>query len=125
MRKIGIPVDGKNLHGHFGGASMFKFYFIEDNKVVDTEKLVPPPHHPGVIPRWIADQGVTDVILGGVGQKAVAILEHFNIKVTKGVGEYEADKVIEDYLAGTLEASEENCNHDHHQHHDHGHQHNQ
>ncbi|MCK4922058.1 MAG: ATPase, partial [Bacteroidales bacterium] len=66
MRKIAIPINGDNLHGHFGGAGMFKFYIVENNKVVNVEILPPPPHEPGVIPKWVAEMGATEIILGGI-----------------------------------------------------------
>jgi predicted Fe-Mo cluster-binding NifX family protein len=116
MKKIAIPVDGDKLHGHFGAARNFKFYFVENDKVVDTESLTPPPHTPGSIPKWIVDNKVTDVILGGVGQKAVAILEQFNIKVAKGAPVKKADTLVKEYIAGTLDTTGEDC-------HEHGHQH--
>ena len=124
MKKTAIPVNGEILHAHFGGAGAFKFYFIENNKVVKTQMAVPPAHEPGVIPKWVAEMEVTDIILGGIGQRAVSIFEHFNINVIKGAIEENADLIIEKYLAGSLVASGENCNHDHdHGHHDHGHHH--
>jgi len=123
MRKIAIPVNGENLHGHFGGAGMFKFYMVEDNKVVNVEMLQPPPHEPGVIPKWVAEMGATEILLGGIGQRAVAIFDHFKIKVVKGAAEENADLIVEKYLADTLESTGENCNHDDHDHGHHGHHH--
>ena len=32
---------------------------------------MPPEHRPGVYPRWVAALGVTDVIAGGIGQRAI------------------------------------------------------
>ncbi len=115
MRKIALPVNGEMLHGHFGGAGQFKFYHVEDGNVVGSELQVPPPHSPGAIPRWIIEQGVTDLIVCGIGQKAVAILEQHNVKVAKGAPVKNADEIVEEYLKGTLDASGEECKgHGHH-----------
>lgn len=32
--------------------------------------LTPPPHEPGVLPKWLHDQGVNLIIAGGMGQRA-------------------------------------------------------
>lgn len=112
MRKIAVPVNGENVHAHFGGAPFFKFYSIEDDKIVNTELVVPPNHEPGVLPRWMQENGVTDLILVGIGARAVNILQQLNIQVAKGVGEENADEVVKKYIAGTLDASGENCKHD-------------
>lgn len=118
MKKIAIPLDGDMLHDHFGAARNFKFYFVENDKIVDTHIMTPPPHTPGSIPKWIVDNEVTDVILGGVGQKAVSILKRFNIKVAKGAPIKKADMLVKEYIEGTLETSDENC-HEHGHHHKH------
>jgi predicted Fe-Mo cluster-binding NifX family protein len=124
MKKIALPLEGEMIHGHFGGAKLFKFYTVEDKNIVDTELKVPPPHTPGAIPRWIAENEVTDLIICGIGQKAVSILEHHNVKVMKGVAVKKADELVKDYLEGVLETSNENCGgHGHHGHHDHDHHH--
>ena len=48
-----------------------------ENQIISHKKLIPPPHEPGILPKWIAQNGVTDVIVGGVGDRAIKILQHF------------------------------------------------
>ncbi|MCK7542001.1 MAG: hypothetical protein MZV63_69485 [Marinilabiliales bacterium] len=33
----------------------------------------PRPHEPGLLPGWLAEKGVTDVIAGGMGQRAIGL----------------------------------------------------
>ncbi|HPE75108.1 MAG TPA: NifB/NifX family molybdenum-iron cluster-binding protein, partial [Draconibacterium sp.] len=84
----------------------------------------PPPHEPGVFPKWLANEGVTDVIAGGIGERAFKILNLFQIKVHKGAPILYSNSLVESFLDETLELSENNCNHDHHHDHHHDHQHN-
>lgn len=119
MKKIAIPVEGEMIFDHFGGASTFRIYSTKDREIISSKDHTPPPHEPGVIPSWIHSLGVTDLLVGGIGPRAVNNLEKNNIVVTKGVAPGMADEIIRKYLNGELEASGENCNHDHHHHHHH------
>ncbi len=127
-KKIAIPVeDNGNLNTHFGHSTLFEIFTVEDNKVVSSQKLVPPPHTPGAIPKWLVANHITDVIAGGIGEKATKILEHFGVNVHKGAGVGPAMELAAAFINNSLELSDENCRHDHHHdhhHHDHhGHHH--
>lgn len=121
--KIAVPVnESEILEGHFGHSTEFMFFTVSEGLVVSTEKQTPPPHAPGVIPRWIRDNEVTDVIVGGIGQNAIRILEYNQIVIHKGASEKNAQILVNELLNGTLELKPENC--DHHHEHEHGHGHN-
>lgn len=122
-RKIAIPADNDGiLDTHFGHCKFFDIYESVDNQILTHSRLVPPPHEPGVLPKWIAANGVSDVITGGIGERAVKVLEHFKINVHKGAPQKETVLLANSLLNQTLVLSENNCNHDHHSH-DHSHEH--
>ena len=112
MKKIAIPVIDGKLSAHFGHAPYFYMYHTENNKVVKEEMETPPPHEFGVIPNWLAEKNVTDMITGGIGPKAVEILNTNNINVFTGAPVDEPGKVIADFLNGTLKTTANMCNHD-------------
>ena len=68
--KIAIPLTENILCAHFGLSEQFGIYAIEDNKIIDTNLLVPPPHQPGVLPKWLQEQGVDVIIASGMGGRA-------------------------------------------------------
>lgn len=120
-RKIAVPTnENGNLDSHFGHCQFFEIFETVDKQIISHEKLVPPPHEPGVLPKWLASKGVTDVLAGGIGDGALKILAYKNINVFKGVPALPAKELIEKFLNGTLELSDNSCNHDHH---DHNHEH--
>jgi predicted Fe-Mo cluster-binding NifX family protein len=122
--KIAVPIDGNGiLDGHFGHAQYFDIFDVADKKIVSTKRLTPPPHEPGVIPKWLVQNKITDVITGGIGQKASKILSHFNIKVHKGAQNLEATTLVEHLLYERLKLTDENCNHHHEHEHNHHHKH--
>ncbi len=70
-QKIALPMGGGKLSTHFGHCEYFAIVEVKDKKIVKITKETPPDHKPGVYPRWIASLGVTDVIAGGIGQRAI------------------------------------------------------
>jgi len=111
MTKIAIPVIDGKLNNHFGHTQEFYVYEINDNKIVDGKAYNPPKHEPGVYPKWLSDMGVTDVIAGGMGHKAISIFNHNKINVFVGVQQKSPEELIADFLEGTLETSDNVCDH--------------
>ena len=112
MKKIAIPVANGKLSAHFGHAPSFYVYQTEGTEIIKEEMATPPPHEFGVIPNWLAEINVTDLITGGIGAKAVDILKSKNINVHTGAPIETAQKIINDFLQGTLTTTANMCNHD-------------
>lgn len=114
MLKIALPLAGGQLCMHFGHCREFAFVEVDEaaRKIVKIEKQTPPPHEPGVMPRWIAEQGATLVIAGGMGAMAQQLLAGKNIKVLTGAPVGTPEQIVADYLAGTLATGDNVCGHD-------------
>jgi predicted Fe-Mo cluster-binding NifX family protein len=111
MTKVAIPVSDGILSQHFGHCQHFALYHIADGKVENAEILDAPPHQPGLLPKWLAEKGATDILAGGMGQRAIAIFNQFKINVFVGVPSKSADDLIKDYLQGILVTNENACDH--------------
>ena len=111
--KIAIPLVNGKLCAHFGHCQEFAILTINDGKIAKQETLTPPPHAPGVIPNWIADQGCTDIIVGGMGEAAQDILRQHGIQILCGAPTDTPEHLAELYLKGNLVSSENACDHDH------------
>lgn len=111
MRKIAIPLQNNMLCNHFGHCQEFAIFETDDNKIVGNETATPPPHEPGTIPRWLRDMGVTDVIAGGIGQRAIQILLDNKINVYVGVRQKPSNDLINELLSGNLQAGVNLCDH--------------
>jgi predicted Fe-Mo cluster-binding NifX family protein len=72
----------------------------------------------------VASFGVTDVIAGGMGQKAINLFHENNINVFVGAPMESPEALVRDFLADKLELTANYCNHDsgHRHSHQHGHQ---
>ncbi len=123
MKKcIAIPLERGVLCAHFGHCETFAIIEVEEGKIISLREETPPEHVPGLYPRWVAGFGVTDVIAGGMGQKAIDLFNQQNINAFVGAPVKPAGELAEDFLAGRLSLSANYCDHDHGDHH-HGHTH--
>lgn len=109
--KIAIPLAGGKLATHFGHCEQFAIMTITDGNISKHETLTPPPHAPGVIPNWVADQGCTDIIVGGMGEAAQNILRQRGVRLTCGAPSDAPEKLAELYLRGELTDSQNACDH--------------
>ena len=116
-QKIAIPTmaDG-TLSQHFGRAPKFTFVTVKDGKTVETQVLDAPPHEHGSAPRFIAENGGTDVLCGALGAGAVKILNESGIQVHGGAPVLPVAEVVEQYLNGTIVYGDSTCTHGCHHH---------
>ena len=113
MKKIiAIPLEDGILCSHFGHCQQFAIVETESDKIAGIKELTPPEHAPGLYPRWIAQFGVTDVIVGGMGQKAIMLFNEQNINVFVGAPVKTAQELVTDFLSNKLNLSANYCDHD-------------
>ncbi|MCG8308924.1 MAG: hypothetical protein MI975_16130 [Cytophagales bacterium] len=111
-KKIAIPTDATGiLDAHFGHCKFFVLITFRDDEIVLEEKVVPPPHEPGVLPKWLADKQVTDILARGMGRKAMQLFKQYGINVTVGAPREAARELAKGYLKNTLTLSANHCDH--------------
>ena|SRR6056297_300217 len=110
--KIAIPTAGGKLTLHFGHCQEFAIVEVSDNQIIDQQFLPPPPHEPGVLPKWLHEQGAGVVIAGGMGQRAISLFQEAGIQVITGAPAEEPKKLVQSYLNNTLTIGDNACNHD-------------
>jgi len=108
--KVCIPIEGTMVSQHFGHTPEFLIVAIEDGKVVSRKVEKSPGHEPGLLPKLMASWGVTHVITGGLGKRALDMFSERNIEVISGVMGT-ADEALKAFLEGTLVAGENLCDH--------------
>jgi predicted Fe-Mo cluster-binding NifX family protein len=116
MITIAIPTADGRLHGHFGGCREFTFVQAdpEQRKILNTRTVIPPPHAPGLFPRWVREQGASVVIVGGIGQRAISLFTQQGIIVRAGDSGAPVESVVTAYLNGQLVNEPAGCTHHHH-----------
>lgn len=117
--KIAIPVEAGKVANHLGHCDYFLFADVVDGRVVQQANVPNPGHGPGgPPPMFLAQQGVTQILAWGMPPHAQGMFSRFGIAFVLGATG-DPQKVLTDYLAGTLELTQEGldagggCNHDH------------
>jgi predicted Fe-Mo cluster-binding NifX family protein len=109
--KIAVALDEGLVSPHFGHAPHFAIY--ETNGDGFSRQLLPNPgHEPGKLPVFLHGEGVSCIIAGGMGPRAVALFGDHGIDVVLGVSG-PADDAVTAFLAGTLARGESMCHHPH------------
>ena len=111
--KIAIPLANGKLAMHFGHCENFTLIDVDadTNKILKREDLQAPPHEPGLLPRWLAEHNANVIIAGGMGQRALALFAEHGIKVVVGAPAETPEIIVTEYLAGTLQAGSNVCDH--------------
>ena len=109
--KFAIPLAEGKLTAHFGHCQEFALVDVEDNKIKNKETLVPPPHEPGVLPKWLHDQGADVIIAGGMGGRALDLFAQNNIKVIVGASALAPEELVKQYLDNSLQTGGNVCDH--------------
>ncbi len=111
--KIAIPLAQGRLCQHFGHCEHFALFSVntEDKSILHQEQLTPPPHEPGVLPKWLAQQEANLVIAGGMGSRARELLSEKGIEVITGAPEGSAEEIVQSWLEGKLVTGQNVCDH--------------
>jgi len=97
---------------HFGHCEAFALFDADESGTIVSETFVtPPPHEPGILPPWLAKQGVRFIIAGGMGSRAQQLFAEQGVKVVTGAQEVDPRLAVESYLKGTLVTGANTCDH--------------
>lgn len=107
--KIAFPTSNRStIDGHFGKTEEFMIFTIKDVDVIAITHITPPPHAPGVIPAFLAENDVDVVITGGMGRKAIELFDAAGIDVILGA-KGRVDVNLNEYLGGFLSSHGNIC----------------
>jgi ATP-binding protein involved in chromosome partitioning len=111
--RIAIPIAEGRLALHFGHCERFALIDVDEagKTVTSREEIAAPEHEPGLLPRWLAERNVKTVIAGGMGSRAQGLFKESGITVVTGASAETPDKLVNDYLAGTLTTGSNVCDH--------------
>jgi len=111
--KIAIPMAEGRLAQHFGHCEQFLLCDVDKEKkeIVNTAMVTPPPHEPGILPPWLAKQGVHIIITGGMGHRALSLFREQQIEVLTGAASEEPSSIVKNYLDGNLITGANVCDH--------------
>ncbi len=113
IMRIALPIANGSLALHFGHCEQFVLIDVDPQarRVTARQEVTPPPHEPGVLPRWLREQGATVIIAGGMGQRAQGLFAENGITVVVGAPAEAPETLVATYLDGTLVSGDNLCDH--------------
>jgi len=110
-KRIAIPLENGILCSHFGHCEQFAIIDVENNTISGESLVTAPPHEPGLLPAWLAEKAVTDVIAGGMGQRAIDLFNGQKINVFVGAQLKSPKELTNELLNNSLTAGANYCDH--------------
>jgi predicted Fe-Mo cluster-binding NifX family protein len=111
--RYAVPISGGMMSTHFGHCEHFALFDIDEpsKKILGKELAPSPGHQPGLLPAWLAEQGVSLVIASGMGSHAQSLFQQHRIGVVIGVSESDPEKAVLKHLEGNLDSGDNICDH--------------
>ena len=109
--KFAVPLAEGKLTAHFGHCKAFALIDVNENEITKNETLVPPPHEPGVLPKWLHELGTDVIFAGGMGARAIDLFAQNGIKVIVGAPALTPQELVKLYLDNKLQSGSNVCDH--------------
>lgn len=108
--KIAVSYNNGEIFQHFGRTENFKVYEVDDNQITSAEVIDAAGNGHEALAGFLAEQGVTVLICGGIGSGAMSALLGAGIDVYAGA-EGDCDTAVDSFLKGDLDSAGVTCNH--------------
>lgn len=99
---IATTYENGEISQHFGHTKNFKFYKIEDNKIVSSEVKEPIGYAHGTLPTFLKENGAKVLICGGLGGGAREYIAEAGIDLYPGATG-NSDSAVSAFLAKNLQ----------------------
>ncbi len=111
--KIAVPVSDGLLCAHFGHCEVFALLDVDldGKKILRREDVTPPPHEPGLLPKWLHEKDARIIIAGGMGSRAQGLFTENGIQVVCGAPADAPETLVMAYMNGTLTTGPNVCDH--------------
>lgn len=113
--KIAIATEGSTVSAHFGKCETFTIVEIENSNIKNKSVISTEGNQHGLLPGFLASQGVDLVIAGGMGEGARQNLADNGIEIISGISG-NIDEAIGAFIKGELVSTNAGCS-------GHGHEH--
>lgn len=106
MKRVAIPVVNDKLSEYFGQCNHYVIFDIDKNKIINKKIVVPPDKHISSIPKWAAENYITDIITYKIEKKIISLFCKNKVNLFVGVPINTPQILIEEYLCGRLSSDE-------------------
>lgn len=114
IMRIAVTYENGEVFQHFGHASQFKLYDVEDGKIIRSEVVDTNGSGHGALAGFLVMNRVDQLICGGIGGGAQTALNRMGVRFYGGVSG-DADAAVQALIDGKLDY-DPNARCDHHDH---------
>ncbi len=100
--RLAIPYDNGQVEGHLGSTKAFKFYEIEDKKVLESKVVEAPAGGRDALFAFLAAEKVDVLVGGGMCSTAVSMLADLGVQAFGGA-KGDVDEQLEAFFADQIE----------------------
>ncbi|HUT70617.1 MAG TPA: NifB/NifX family molybdenum-iron cluster-binding protein [Desulfatiglandales bacterium] len=119
MKRIAVACEdnqglGGQISQHFGRCPYYLILDLEGDEIIKADSIANPyynDHTPGMVPKFISEQGANVMIAGGIGPRAIDLFAGMGIEVVSGMTGNAGD-IVQAYLKGEISGVEA-CQQDH------------
>ncbi len=108
--RICIAAENGMVCQHFGHCMEFAIFEVAEDEVKQVRSMPNPGHAPGALPPMLREWGVTHVISGGMGNRAVELFQSMGIDVVTGA-QGALEETAKALVEGRLSTRENICDH--------------
>ncbi len=111
--RIAVPMADGRLALHFGHCEQFALVDVDtaSKRILATTLIEAPEHQPGLLPRWLAQEGANMIIAGGMGSRAQNLFAEQGIAVLVGAPAETPERLVQTWLDGALQSGDNVCDH--------------
>lgn len=111
--RIAVPMADGRLALHFGHCEQFALVDVntDSKRILATTIIEAPEHQPGLLPRWLAQEGANMIIAGGMGSRAQHLFAEQGIAVLVGAPAETPERLVQTWLDGALQSGDNVCDH--------------
>ena len=113
IKRYAVPAADGKLCLHFGHCQQFALIDLDTTtcEIISNDMKTPPPHEPGVLPRWLHEEKVDIVLAGGMGGRAQQLFLQQGITVITGAPADTPQNLVRKHAQGELEIGDNVCSH--------------
>jgi predicted Fe-Mo cluster-binding NifX family protein len=109
LKRIAVPISNRKICSRLRQASSFIILNIKDSLIISIDLAETPSNDPELWPIWLANMGITDVVIKKLCHSIRDVLNYNNINVIKCLPGHKPIDVIFNHLGDERRKSLEKC----------------
>ena len=107
IKRVAIPLDQEQLSEYLADCTHYNVYEISGENIDYSSLSAPVLKNIEELPKWISDQGITDLIAYKMDRKIISRLTEHKINLFLGAPFVSPEELVNAYVMGRLRSNEQ------------------